>query len=500
MNPDQAYAELVRLSREKYVIGSSLGLLQWDAEICMPRAGVNHRGEQMSLLAGILHDRATDPRIADLLADVEGSSLVTDPESVEAVNVREMHRDYDRETRLPRRLVEEMARVSAQSAQEWSEARDNDEFESFAPWLDKTFELTREKADATGYGDGVRYDALLDDYEPGMTTAQVSALFEKLGPQLVPLVDALRDRPRSTAAQVVEYPVDRQRIFAESIAAKLGFTLESGRFDLGPHPFCSTIGPGDVRIASRYQPFNLPNGFLGVIHETGHALYEQGLDPAHYGTPMGDAVSLGVHESQSRMWENLVGRTRGFWLHFYPQLQKTFEESLGDVSLDAFRASMNHVAPGLIRVDADEVTYNLHILIRFELERALLDGDLRAADVPGAWAEKYQQYLGITPENNRDGCLQDIHWSEALIGYFPTYTLGNVYAAQLFAAAETAVGPLEDSFAAGDFTGLRGWLGENVHRHGRRYSPSALIDKATGSPPDPSAMVASLSHRYLGTT
>ncbi len=500
MNPDQAYAELVRLSREKSVLASSLGLLQWDAEICMPRGGVNHRGDQMSLLAGILHERATDPRIGDLLADVEGSSLVTDAESVEAVNVREMRRDYDRETRLPRRLVEEMARVSAQSAQAWSEARDKDDFESFAPWLNKTFELTREKADATGYGDGVRYDALLDDYEPGMTTAQVSALFAKLGPQLVPLVEALRDRPRTTSAQVVEYPVDRQRIFAESIAAKLGFSLESGRFDLGPHPFCSTIGPGDVRIASRYQPFNLPNGFLGVIHETGHALYEQGLDRAHYGTPMGDAVSLGVHESQSRMWENLVGRSQGFWLHFYPQLQKTFEESLGDVSLDAFRASMNHVAPGLIRVDADEVTYNLHILIRFELERALLDGDLRAADLPGAWAEKYQKYLGITPANNRDGCLQDIHWSEALIGYFPTYTLGNVYAAQLFEAAERAVGPLEDSFAAGDFTRLRTWLGENVHRHGRRYSPSALIEKATGNPPDPSAMIASLSERYLGAS
>ena len=500
MNPDQAYVELVRLSREKSVLASSLGLLQWDAEICMPRSGVNHRGDQMSLLAGILHDRATDPRIADLLSDVEGSSLVNDAESPEAVNVREIRRDYDRETRLPRRLVEEMARVSALSAQAWSEARDNDEFETFAPWLDKTFDLTREKADATGYGDGVRYDALLDDYEPGMTTAQVSALFAKLGPQLVPIVDALRDRPQSMSAQVVEFPVDRQRVFAESIATRLGFKLESGRFDLGPHPFCSTIGPGDVRIASRYQPFNLPNGFLGVIHETGHALYEQGLDPAHYGTPMGDAVSLGVHESQSRMWENLVGRSRGFWVHFYPQLQKTFEESLGDISLDAFRASMNHVAPGLIRVDADEVTYNLHVLIRFELERALLDGELRAADVPGAWSEKYLKYLGISPRNNRDGCLQDIHWSEALIGYFPTYTLGNVYSAQLFDAAERAIGPLETSFAAGNFDELRVWLGENVHRHGRRYSPAALIEKATGSPPDTSALVTSLSHRYLSSS
>ena len=383
------------------------------------------------------------------------------------------------------------------SSQAWSEARDADQFESFAPWLDQTFALAREKADAIGYK-GVRYDALLDDYEPGMTTEQLSSLFAQLGPQLVPLVESLRDRPPSASARMIEreLPVERQRAFAEDIAAKLGFDLESGRFDLGPHPFCTTIGPGDVRIASRYQPRNFANGFLGVMHETGHALYEQGLDPAHYGTPMGDAVSLGIHESQSRMWENLVGRSHGFWLYVYPQLQAAFEDELRDVSLEAFRATMNQVAPGLIRVEADEVTYNLHIVVRFELERALLDGDLRAADVPGAWAERYQRYLGVTPDNDRNGCLQDIHWSEGLIGYFPTYTLGNVYAAQLFDAAERAIGPLDEAFAAGDFRALRNWLGENVHRHGKRYSPVALIEKATGNPPDPSAMIASLSHRY----
>jgi carboxypeptidase Taq len=498
VNPDQAYAELLRLSRETSVMGSTLALLQWDAEICMPRGGVTHRGEQMGLLAGLVHERATDPRIAELLADVEGSSLVSEPESPEAVNVRELRRDYDRETRLPRRLVEEMARVSAMSSQAWSEARDADHFETFAPWLEQTFALAREKADAIGYREA-RYDALLDDYEQGMTTAQLSALFGKLGPQLVPLVASLRDRPSSGSAQMTErdFPVERQRAFSESIATKLGFDPGSGRFDLGPHPFCTHIGPGDVRIASRYQPRNFVNGFLGVMHETGHALYEQGLDPAHYGTPMGDAVSLGIHESQSRLWENLVGRSHGFWVYLYPQLQAEFPDELRDVQLEAFRATMNHVAPGLIRVEADEVTYNLHIVIRFELERALLDGDLRASDLPGAWAERYQRYLGVTPDSNRHGCLQDIHWSEALIGYFPTYTLGNVYAAQLFEAAERAIGPLEASFAAGEFGPLREWLGANVHRHGKRYSPAALVERVTGGPPDPSAMIASLSRRYV---
>jgi carboxypeptidase Taq len=493
VKPEEAYAELIRLSREMSVLGSSLALLQWDAEICMPRGGVTHRGEQMALIAGLVHDRATDPRIAELLGKVEGSSIAAESESVEAVNVREIRRDYDKETRLPRRLVEEMARVSAMSSQAWSEARDADRFETFAPWLDQTFALAREKADAIGYK-GVRYDALLDDYEPGMTTEQLSNLFAELGPQLVPLVDALRDR--QTRLQNVELPVERQRAFAESIAAKLGFDAGSGRFDLGPHPFCTHIGPGDVRIASRYQAANFANGFLGVMHETGHALYEQGLDPAHYGTPMGDAVSLGVHESQSRMWENLVGRSNGFWLYVYPQLQAAFKKELSDISLETFRSTMNHVAPGLIRVEADEVTYNLHIVIRFELERALLGGDLLAADLPGAWAERYRHYLGIAPENDREGCLQDIHWSESLIGYFPTYTLGNVYAAQLFAAAERAVGPFDDAFAAGEFGALRTWLAENIHRHGKRFSPVALIEKATGSPPEPSALVASLAKRY----
>ncbi|MGK2962786.1 MAG: carboxypeptidase M32, partial [Gemmatimonadaceae bacterium] len=368
-----------------------------------------------------------------------------------------------------------------------------DDFDSFAPWLDKTFALAREKADAIGYT-GVRYDALLDDYEPGMTTEQLSLLFTDLRAQLVPLVESLRDIPSQAHVLDRDFPLDRQRVFSEGLAGKLGFDVEGGRFDLGPHPFCTTIGPGDVRIAARYHPRNFASGFLAVMHETGHALYEQGLDLEHFGTPMGEAVSLGIHESQSRLWENLVGRTHGFWRHFYPQLQAAF--GIHDVSLEEFRGVINHVRPGLIRVEADEVTYNLHIIIRFELERALLSGDLPAADLPGEWNDLYQRYLGITPDSNRNGCLQDIHWSESLIGYFPTYTLGNVYAAQLFAAAERAVGPLEDAFAAGEFGALRDWLGEHIHRHGKRFPAVELVEKATGNAPDTSALISSLTKRY----
>jgi carboxypeptidase Taq len=496
VNADKAYEELITLSRETALLASCHQLLQWDAEICMPRSGVQHRGEQMALLAGLAHDRATDPRWAELLAIVEGSSVISDPESAAAVNVRERRRDFDRETKLPRRLVEELARVSAMSSQAWSEARDRDDFPGFAPWLEKTFELAREKADAYGYTDA-RYDALLEDYEPGMTTSQLSNLFTGLRTQLVPLVESLRDaRAPSTTGSARDFPLDRQREFSEGVAVMIGFEIEGGRFDLGPHPFCTFIGPGDVRIALRYHTDNFASGFLAVLHETGHALYEQGLDPAHFGTPMGEAVSLGIHESQSRLWENLVGRNEGFWLHFYPQLQEKFAESLGDVSLDAFRKEMNRVEPGLIRVEADEVTYNLHIIIRFELERALLSGDLRATDVPGAWSELYQKYLGLIPDSDRNGCLQDIHWSEGLIGYFPTYTLGNMYAAQLYAAAESQLGPLSEKFAAGEFTTLRNWLKENVHCHGKRHRATTLITRATGKAPDPSALITNLSQRY----
>jgi len=451
----------------------------------------------MATLAGLVHDRGTNPRYDELLATVEASSLVNDPESPSAVNVRELRRAYDRERRIPRALVEESARVKALASQAWVEARKRDEFAMFAPWLDRIFALARDEAEAIGYV-GTRYDALLDHYEPGMTTDQVSALVARLETELVPLVDSLRGRAAPAPSHMLarEFPVERQRLFVEGVAGALGFDLERGRLDIGQHPFCTSIGPGDVRIALRYYPRNFARGFFALLHEVGHALYDQGLDAAHYGTPMGETVSLGMHESQSRLWENLVGRSHGFWRQFYPRLQSTFFDALHDISLEMFRRVINHVAPGLIRVQADEVTYDLHIMIRFELERALLAGDVGAADLPGAWSELYRRYLGVEPDSDRHGCLQDGHWSEGLIGYFPTYTLGNVYAAQLFDAAERDVGPLEDAFAAGDFGTLRAWLTEHVHRHGQRYSATALIERATGRPPDPSALIASLTRRY----
>ena len=497
MTPEQAYEELIALSRAETLLASCLDLLEWDEEVAMPRRGVEHRAEQRALLAGMVHERGTDPRHDELLAALDGSALVSDPESVHAVNVREIQRSYERERRLPRRLVEEWARATAMAQQAWAEARRRDDYPAFAPWLERIFALAREKADAVGH-DGARYDALLDDFEPGMTTERVTALFDGLEPRILPLLDALRGAPAPAPRHVLarEFPVDRQKLFAEGAAAALGFDLEGGRLDVGQHPFCTGIGPGDVRIALRYHARDFAQGFFALLHELGHALYDQGLDATHYGTPMGEAASLGLHESQSRLWENHVGRSEGFWRHFYPQLRSVFHESLHDIPLDAFRRVVNHVAPGPIRVNADEITYDLHVKIRFDLELALLSGDLRAGDLPGAWGDLYTRYLGVRPKDDRTGCLQDIHWSEGLIGYFPTYTLGNVYAAQLFAAAERAVGPMDEEFTRGDFVPLREWLVEHVHRHGMRWRSAELVERATGEAPDPTHLVESLTRRY----
>jgi carboxypeptidase Taq len=496
MSPEDAYKEMTRLSREESVLASCLDLLEWDEEVCMPRNAAEHRSEQRALLAGLVHDRETDPRYEELLGVVEGSALVAVRDDAAAVNVREIRRTFDKERRIPRRLAEEWARVTAMAQQSWAAARERNDYPSFAPWLDRVFALARERADAVGY-EGTRYDVLLDDYEPGMTTDRVAALFGQLQAELVPLVAAVGGAatpPRVVLAR--EFPVDRQKLFVEAAAHTLGFDLHGGRLDLAHHPFCAQIGPGDVRIALRYDPRDVTQGFLSMMHELGHGLYDMGLDAAHYGTPMGEAASLGVHESQSRMWENFVGRSDGFWQYFYPRLRSTFHESLNDVAMESFRREMNRVAPGPIRVYADEVTYNLHITIRFELELALLSGDLRASELPGAWNELYARHLGVRPANDSQGCLQDIHWADGLIGYFPTYTLGNVYAAQLFAAADRAIGPLEDAFARGEFEPLREWLREQVHRQGMRWPVPELIERATGAAPNPSFLVESLTRRY----
>lgn len=487
MANDKAYDQLYQCMREVALLGSCAGVLGWDERTYMPRAGSAHRGDQLALLAGMMHDRVTDARVGELLAEVEQSKL--DPLSAEGVNVREWRRSYDRATRLPKALVEEIARVTTVGQQVWGDAREKNDYAAFKPTLAEIVRLKKEEAAALSDGQGY-YDTLLDEYEPGETSRNLKEVFKALREDLIPLVEAIGSATRKPDSSIMhrDYPEDRQASFGEMAAAAVGFDFNAGRLDVTTHPFCSGMGPGDTRITTRYDRNEFNQSFFGILHETGHGLYDQGLDTAHWGTPMGEAVSLGIHESQSRMWENFVGRSASFWHHFYPKLQEVFPETLSDVTEDAFVFAVNDVRPSTIRVEADEVTYNLHILLRFEMEMALMEDDLPVDDVPGLWNEKFEHFFGFAITDDRDGCLQDIHWSGGGIGYFPTYTLGNLYAAQFYDQAKIEVGDLDAQFSAGEFEPLRSWLTEKIYRQGMRYLPADLVREVTGEP---------LSHRPL---
>jgi carboxypeptidase Taq len=409
--------------------------------------------------------------------------LVADAESDVAVNVREIRRLYDRAVKVPKALVEETARTTTRAQQVWQEARAKSDFALFRPWLEKIVELKRQEAAAIGFRE-TPYDALLDEFEPGATTRDIAETFRLLRQDLTPLVQTILASPRKPDRAILEreYPVDRQEIFGQAAAAAIGFDFAAGRLDVTTHPFCSGVGPGDCRITTRYNPRRFSDAFFGILHEAGHGMYEQGLDPAHYGTPRGTAISLGIHEAQSRTWENFVGRSRPFWEHFFPRAKQTFHDTLRDVGFDDFYFAINDVRPSFIRVEADEATYNAHVILRFELEQALLAGDMAPADLPGAWNDKFQQAFGIIPPDDRLGCLQDVHWSAGLIGYFPTYTLGNMYAAQFLDKARADLGDLDADFRRGEFGRLKDWLNVNIHRPGQRLRAGELCLRLTGKP------------------
>lgn len=482
MTPQEAYQNLFKHYRETAIFSSMGAVLGWDQRVMMPPKGASHRAEQMAALAGLVHSRSTDPRIGEWLSLVENSDLVAEPRNVEAVNVRWWRWGYDRITKIPQELAIEIARTTTLAQKEWEQARADSDYSRFKPWLSRILDLERQVADALGYEEEP-YDALLENYEPGMRARQIETLFAPLRAQIPLLVQKIIESPRKPDSSILyrHYPRERQEQFIKTVLAKLGYDFEAGRLDPTVHPFETSIGPGDVRITTRYYEDYFGAAFFGSVHETGHALYELGLPAEHYGTPMGDSVSLGIHESQSRMWENFVGRSLAFWEHFYPQAQAVFE-ALQKVPLEAFHFAINEVKPSTIRVEADEVTYNLHILLRFELELALMRGDLSVEDLPGAWNERFKNYLGFEPPNDAEGVLQDVHWSGGMIGYFPTYTLGNLYAAQFFEQANRDLGDLQAQFRRGEFMPLLEWLREKIHRHGMRYTATELAEVITGKP------------------
>jgi carboxypeptidase Taq len=494
---DQAYAELIQRFKDYSLLGSCSSLLGWDERTYMPREGAAHRAEQMALLARLAHEMLAAPRMGRLLGEIEGSSLVADPDSPAAVNSREIRRVYNRAVKLPKTLVEELARTTTRAQGVWQEARQKNDFTTFRPWLEKIVALKRQEAAAIGFDD-TAYDALLDEYEPGATTREIARVFAALRKELTPLLAAILDSGRAPRRELLQrdFPVDAQQEFGKEASAAIGFDFDAGRLDTTTHPFCSGIGPGDCRITTRYNPRFFNESFFGILHEAGHGIYEQGLDPEQVGTPLGSPASLGIHESQSRLWENQVGRGRAFWQQFFPRARKAFPEALRRVGLDDFVFAINDVQRSFIRVEADEATYNLHVVLRFELEQSLVSGDLAPADVPGAWNEKFEQSFQLTPPTDAQGCLQDIHWSMGGLGYFPTYTLGNLYAAQFMERARRDLGDLDNDFRRGEFGRLKGWLNEKVHRQGQRYRAPELCRRVTGKPLSHEPLLSYLRSKY----
>ena len=455
----------------------------------MPSQAAEYRAEQMTYLAGLIHRRRTNPEVGDWIKRLTDSPLNSDPHSISGTIIRESKRQFERQHKLPASLVMEMTRLAVQGQYDWQQAREKNDFSLFLPCLKQMVHLKCQEADAVGFAE-CRYDALLDEYEPWATTSQVGSILEGLRDELVNLLDEIKGcRPlKENDCLKKLYPLDKQKILGKEVAEAIGFDFRRGRLDTTIHPFCTELGPHDTRITTRYDENFLPTSLFGILHEAGHGIYEQGLLKEWYGLPPGQTISLGIHESQSRIWENQIGRSRAFWTHYFPRAKNLFPKSLESVSLDNFYAAVNTVTPSLIRVEADEVTYNLHILIRFELEQLLVDEQLTVSDLPDAWNDKYESYLGIRPKTFTEGVLQDIHWSGGAIGYFPTYTLGNLYSAQFFAQCKNDITDLDTQIADGMFSNFREWLQKNIHQWGQCYSAGQLVEHVTKKP---------LSHRFL---
>jgi carboxypeptidase Taq len=494
---DDRISELLGLMREIADLGALNALAGWDQNTALPDGAGEVRGQQLATMQGVLHERLTNPRLGQLLAALEElvqAALFTD---ADRGLVRESKRAYEHATKLPRGLVEEMARVEAASFESWRRAREQSDFASFAPWLSRTVTLQREVADRYGYKE-TRYDALLDLYEPDLTAAAVDQLFGPVRDTSIGLLKRVQASGTSIDASLLagDFPSDKQLALADKVLRAIGYDFSRGGTAVSPHPFTTSFGsPFDVRLTVHPDPRFLQASVMAAIHEGGHALYEQGSAHVLARTPIAGGASLGAHESQSRLWENAIGRSEPFWQGQFHLVREMFPEQFAAVNPAAFTRALNHVAPSLIRIEADEVTYNLHIIIRFELEQQLVNGNLAVESLPGLWNAKYQEYLGVTPKNDAKGVLQDVHWTSGF-GYFPTYTLGNLYAAQIYAALRKAFPDFDQRLAVGDTEFILRWLQERMYIVGGIYTPPVLIERVTGEPPNPAYFARYLNDRF----
>lgn len=493
MTSTAAFAELEAKLKNAHLLSSIGELLGWDEQVNLPPDSADQRAAQRSVLAEVQHAASSDPRTGELLALLEkNSAQLTDDQQVV---IRWARRDYDRATKLPSDFVREKAEQGSRGYHAWKEAREKADFSIYAPVLQKNLELAQREAAYLGFGDKP-YDYMIDRHDPGMTPAATEVLFDELKKDLLPLVRQITGSPVKAKLDLLRgFPVDEQALFLREVTERIGFDYRRGRIDKSLHPFCSGTG-ADVRMTTRFDPENPLDSLYSSIHETGHGLYEQGLRADQHHTALGQAVGMGVHESQSRLWENQVARSRGFWRFFEPKMRSHFPAQLRGVTSDALYLAINAVVPTLIRVDADEVTYNLHIVLRFELEKKLFAGTLAVADLPAAWNAASRELLGLTPSNDREGVLQDVHWSDGAFGYFPSYCIGNMMAAQLWYHMLTLRPQSEEDFARGDFSWVLGWLREAIHAQGKRSDTLALVQRATGEPLSPKYLIQYLKERY----
>lgn len=465
----------------------------------MPKRGTLIRAEQIELMAGLAHQEKTSKkyeRALIKLIDLEtGDILARGLSSAQKAALREWRKDFLKAAALPQSYVTAFAKLSSESVVAWAEARKENKFSSFSPYLERVLDMSRKKADYLGYTDHP-YDALLDCYEPDITTAQITTLFEKLKIEIKDILkNIVGNKQIDDHCLHGKFSTEKQLSFGKELLEAMGYDLDKGRLDLSTHPFSMSIHPSDSRITTRIHRTSIIDSISCVLHEGGHSLYETGLLPEYYGSPLCEAVSLGIHESQSRLWETRVGQSKPFWKHFLPSLKKQFK-SLEKASLDEFYLALNRVSPSFIRVESDEVTYSLHVILRFELEKALIEGSMQVYEIPEAWNHLMKTYLGITPPTDQEGCLQDIHWSMGAFGYFPTYTLGNLYSAHFFDAFELAFPDWEKRFARGDLLFLREWLKEKIHQHGRIFSAPELLKQITGQTLSEGPYIAYLTKKY----
>lgn len=482
---------------EYYRLSAIQSHLGWDQQTIMPIKGAESRADILSWLAKEGHNKLIDPELSSLISQLE--SNIEDLDTDLACNVVRMRREVDQATLMPTDLVEEMTRLSSESRTIWAQSREESNFSKFAPTLEKIIQLTKRKMQYLG-GENASYDVLLDEYEMGMKMSDYDPLFSGLRDRLVPLLQKIMEaREHETDTKIpegMEFPIPEQEKFCKEVAARMGFDFDGGRLDITTHPFCSGIWAGDTRITTRYDSLDPFSCLYAVMHEAGHGLYEQGLPTSSQFAPRGKAISLGVHESQSRLWENQIGRTNEFWQVVLDSFRNHFPEFPHHIGPEELNKIANSVEPSFIRVEADEITYNMHIMLRYEIEKQIFEDDLPVEKIPEVWNSLFEQWFGITVPEDRLGCLQDVHWSMGAFGYFPTYTLGNLYAAQLLKSMGEELGDINTIIQSGDWSSILGWLQERIHLKGSTLSPSELITKATGSEPSPEPFLQYVEEKY----